>query len=164
MPEHQRSAVAGTTAMLVCAVSSVNAYTATPMLRAHARPQALAVRAARRVAPVGPSMIYTPPRIDENDAVAVANLKRSLDRLVELPSAEPSDHVVSAPARAAPPSYPLPAPAPCCGPCRGSGPARGAVRVRPWHRAHLSGPLRSRPSPSGLRVRGVPSHCAEVGD
>jgi len=80
--------------MLVCAVSSVNAYTATPMLRAHARPQALAVRAARRVAPVGPSMIYTPPRIDENDAVAVANLKRSLDRLVELPSAEPSDHVM----------------------------------------------------------------------
>eukprot|EP00802_Teleaulax_amphioxeia_P008174 Tamp_08182.p1 GENE.Tamp_08182~~Tamp_08182.p1 ORF type:complete len:592 (-),score=162.80 Tamp_08182:519-2294(-) len=94
MPEHLRSAVAGTTAMLVCAVSSVNAYTATPMLRAHARPQALAVRAARRVAPVGPSMIYTPPRIDENDAVAVANLKRSLDRLVELPSAEPSDHVM----------------------------------------------------------------------
>jgi len=75
-------------------LSSVNAYTATPMLRAHARPQALAVRAARRVAPVGPSMIYTPPRIDENDAVALANLKRSLDRLVELPSAEPSDHVM----------------------------------------------------------------------
>ena len=42
-------------------------------------------------------MVNTPSRIDESDAVAVANLKRSLDRLVELPSAEPSDHVVSAP-------------------------------------------------------------------
>ena len=97
MPEHLRSAVAGTTALLVCAVSSVNAYASAPLLRAHSRLQALPVRAARRVAPVGPSMVHTPSRIDENDAVAVANLKRSLDRLVELPSAEPSDHVVSAP-------------------------------------------------------------------
>jgi SAM-dependent methyltransferase len=94
MPEHLRSAVAGTTALLVCAVSSVNAYASAPLLRAHARLQALPVRAARRVAPVGPSMVHTPSRIDENDAVAVANLKRSLDRLVELPSAEPSDHVM----------------------------------------------------------------------
>jgi len=39
-------------------------------------------------------MIYTPPRIDENDIVAVENLKRSLDRLVEMPSAEPSDQVM----------------------------------------------------------------------
>lgn len=98
MPAHTRSAVAGTTALLVCAVSSVSAYTISPLLRAghHSRLQALQPRAARRVA-VGPSMIYTPPRIDENDLVAVENLKRSLDRLVEMPSAEPSDQVVRDP-------------------------------------------------------------------
>ena len=98
MPAHRRSAVAGTTALLVCAVSSVSAYTSTPLLRVgqHASRLHVQQRAMRRVA-VGPSMIYTPPRIDENDLVAVENLKRSLDRLVEMPSAEPNDQVVRLP-------------------------------------------------------------------
>lgn len=146
MPEHLRSAVAGTTALLVCAVSSVNAYASAPLLRAHARLQALPVRAARRVAPVGPSMVHTPSRIDENDAVAVANLKRSLDRLVELPSAEPSDHVVSAPV--------------LCPPHFGQ-PRMRLLCWRPW--CHCAVSVTNAPEPGahghpiGVRVHGAPA-------
>lgn len=96
MPAIRRSTVAGATAILMCGASSVSAYTASPLLRVggHGRlPAVVHARAARPVA-AGASMIYTPPRIDENDLVAVENLKRSLDRLVEMPSAEPSDQVM----------------------------------------------------------------------
>lgn len=98
MPAHRRSAVAGTTALFVCAVSSVTAYTSSPLLRAghrSGRLQGLQTRAARRAHTAHTSMIYTPPRVDENDAVAVANLKRSLDRLVEMPAAADGEEPVS---------------------------------------------------------------------
>ena len=69
MPSHRRSAVAGATAFLACAVSSVSAYTTVPHLRATQHASRLcttAHKAGRRVA-TGPSMIYIPPRIDENN-------------------------------------------------------------------------------------------------
>jgi len=98
MPAHRRSAVAGTTALFVCAVSSVSAYTVSPFLRASRSSGVLRgvqTHAGRRVLSTArTSMIYTPPRVDENDAVAVANLKRSLDRLVEMPSAAHDDEPV----------------------------------------------------------------------
>jgi hypothetical protein len=98
MPVHRRSAVAGTAAFFACAVSSATAYTSSPLLLAghrSGRVQGLQPRAGRRVLAARTSMIYTPPRIDEDDAVAVATLKRSLDRLVELPAAGHGDEPVS---------------------------------------------------------------------
>jgi hypothetical protein len=95
-----RCGVVSTTALIVCTVSSVSGYTTTPFLRSGhhgGRLEPVHRRAARPVVATSARMVYTPARIDESDPVAVENMKRNLDRLVEMPSAAPNDQVVCSP-------------------------------------------------------------------
>ena len=95
MPGQRTRRASATAALFVCAASSVTAFTVTPQLRAarHTSRLSAAQRTGRQLE-IGPSMIFTPPRIDENDMMTVESLKRSLNRLVDMPSAQPDDQVV----------------------------------------------------------------------